>query len=187
MMRIITGSAKGARLETLEGEATRPTAERTKQAVFNILQFDVEGRKVLDLFGGSGQMALEALSRGAESAVLIDSSRKAAAAIKRNIELCGAEENTRLLITEWQGALSSLKGQTFTLVFLDPPYRMLNAYADAPARLKAAGLLSEDALIVMEHAREAQLPDLPDGFELTDTRRYGDTCLSMVRLRSESE
>ena len=86
MMRIITGKAKGIRLATLEGEATRPTAERTKEAVFSMLQFDIEDRRVLDLFAGSGQMGLEALSRGAHSAVLVDHAKAAISVIKQNIE-----------------------------------------------------------------------------------------------------
>ena len=85
-MRIITGSAKGTRLETLDGEMTRPTSERVKEAIFSMIQFDVEGKRILDLFGGSGQLGLEALSRGADIATFVDSSRDAAELIKRNAQ-----------------------------------------------------------------------------------------------------
>ena len=86
MMRIITGKAKGIRLKTLEGEATRPTSERAKEAVFSMIQFEIEGRTVLDLFGGSGQLALEALSRGASSAIVSDASKAAVDVIRKNAE-----------------------------------------------------------------------------------------------------
>ena len=85
-MRVITGSARGAKLKTLEGLATRPTSDRVKEAIFNIIQFDIEGRRVLDLFGGSGQLAIEALSRGADYAVLVDQSAEAVKVIKDNLK-----------------------------------------------------------------------------------------------------
>ena len=91
MLRIITGTAKGKRIITLEGEATRPTSERIKEAVFSSIQFDVENRRVLDLFAGSGQLGLEALSRGASFSMFVDSSREALEVVKRNIKLCGFE------------------------------------------------------------------------------------------------
>ena len=104
-MRIIGGQWRGRRLFAPEGMETRPTSDKVREALFNIIRGDVWGAHVLDLFAGSGALALEALSRGAEFAVLTDASRKASAAIKRNIELCGAQEQTRLLTTEWQGAV----------------------------------------------------------------------------------
>lgn len=186
-MRIIGGEWKGRRLFAPEGMDTRPTSDKVREALFSIIQTHVPDARVLDLFAGSGALSLEALSRGAEAAVLIDSSRKAAAAIRRNIELCGAAEYAKLIPSEWQAAISLLKGQSFSLVFLDPPYRLTDSYRDAADRLIREGLLSDDALIVMEHNREAVLPPLNPALELYSTRRYGDTCLSLVRRRSEAE
>ena len=186
-MHIIAGERRGAQLFAPKGMDTRPTQAKVKESLFNIIQAYVPDANVLDLFAGSGSLSLEALSRGAEFAAMIDSSRKAAAAIKRNIELCGAEEYTKLFTCEWQAALPLLRGQQFSLVFLDPPYKLTGAYADVVNRLLAEDMLREDALIVMEHARDAVLPELPGGVELCDTRRYGDTCLSLVRRRCEEE
>ena len=123
MMRIITGSARGTKLETLEGENTRPTSERAKMAIFNTLQFDIEGRKVLDLFGGSGQMALEALSRGAASAFICEADNAAFEVIKRNARKTKLFDRVRLVCTDYKSALRSLSGkEKFNIIFLDPPY-----------------------------------------------------------------
>ena len=186
-MRIIGGQWRGRRLFAPEGMETRPTSDKVREALFNIIRNDVFDARIWDVFAGSGALSLEALSRGAEFAVLTDASRKAAASIKRNIELCGAGEQTKLMVTEWQGAVSSLRGQKFSLVFLDPPYKLTSAYADVVKRLLEEKMLTDDALIVMEHSRDAALPELPDEVELYDTRRYGDTCLSLVRVRGAEE
>ena len=126
-MRIITGKAKGIRLATLEGENTRPTSERTKEAVFSMIQFELEGRRVLDLFSGSGQMGLEALSRGAAAAVMVDHSKAAVSVIKQNVMKTKLEGAT--VVTA--DSLEYLRGEgrrrnesaKFDIVFLDPPYR----------------------------------------------------------------
>ena len=123
MMRIITGSARGTKLETLEGDNTRPTAERVKEAVFSMIQFDIEGRAVLDLFAGSGQLGLEALSRGAERATMIDSSRDAVGIIMENAKKTHLFEKCRISCTEYSTFLKSAGGkETYDIVFLDPPY-----------------------------------------------------------------
>jgi len=186
-MRIIGGQWRGRRLFAPDGMDTRPTSDRVREALFNIIRNEVFDAKIWDVFAGSGALTLESLSRGAASSVLTETSRKAAAAIKRNIDLCGASEQTRLIVAEWQTAVSMLRGQTFSLIFLDPPYRLTAAYHDVIRRLLDEHMLTDDALIVMEHAREAVLPALPEEVELYDTRRYGDTCLSLVRLRGEEE
>ena len=186
-MRIIGGQWRGRRLYAPEGMETRPTSDKVREALFNIIRNDVFDAIVFDAFAGSGALSLEALSRGAEFAVMTDASRKAASAIKRNIELCGAGEKTKLLVSEWQAAVPSLRGKRFSLVFLDPPYKLTSAYHDVVRRLLDEDMLSEDALIVMEHAKDAVLPELPAEVELFDTRKYGDTCLSLVRRRGEAE
>ncbi|MCD8311888.1 MAG: 16S rRNA (guanine(966)-N(2))-methyltransferase RsmD [Firmicutes bacterium] len=123
-MRIITGEAKGRRLETLDGEETRPTSERVKEAMFSMIQFDIEGRRVLDLFGGSGQLALEALSRGAEYAVIIDSNPAAAEVIKRNAKSTRLDARCRVSATEYDAFLKYAAGrESFDIIFLDPPYK----------------------------------------------------------------
>lgn len=139
MMRIITGSARGRRLKTLDGMDVRPTAEKVKEAVFSAIQFDIEGRRILDAFAGSGQLGLEALSRGAKSAVFLDSSEKAIAVVKENIAACGFEKQAKLLHTDAVMYLMSCR-ETFDIAFVDPPYatefysEILNAVASVMAR-----------------------------------------------------
>ena len=121
-MRIITGKARGTNLYTLPGSTTRPTADRVKEAVFSMLQFDIEGRSVLDLFGGSGQLALEALSRGARDAVIADSQRGAIDIIKKNAEKTKLSSGCTIMLSDWKETLRRLSGKKFDIVFLDPPY-----------------------------------------------------------------
>lgn len=162
MMRIITGSARGVRLETLAGEdVTRPTAERAKQAVFSAIQFEVEGRQVLDLFGGSGQMGLEALSRGAASCMFVDASEEAIALIKRNAQKTRLFDRSRFLVSDYRNYLRKARGRAaFDLVFLDPPYA-LRALPDALTRLLDGGLVAPDCIFVCESAE----PDIFEGHE----------------------
>ena len=116
MMRIITGKARGIRLKTLEGEATRPTAERVKEAVFSMLQFDLEGRSVLDLFSGSGQMALEALSRGADEAILVDRSKSAIRIIEKNAEKCRFTSRCQIYNFDALDYIRRNKGRKFDII-----------------------------------------------------------------------
>ena len=123
MMRIITGTARGIKLVTLEGETTRPTAERVKEAVFSMLQFELEGRAVLDLFAGSGQLGLEALSRGSAKATLIDSSREAADVIMENAKKTRLFDRCRISCTDWASFVRGAAGrEKYDVIFLDPPY-----------------------------------------------------------------
>ncbi len=186
-MRIIGGQWRGRRLFAPEGMETRPTSDKVREALFNIIRSDVPNARIFDVFAGSGALSLEALSRGAEFSVMTDASRKAVSAIKRNVELCGAQQQVRVLTTQWQGALSSLRGEQFSLIFLDPPYRMVEAYAEVPQKLIELNMLSEDALFVMEHSRDAVLPEMPEPLEIYDTRRYGDTCLTLARLKGDAQ
>jgi len=181
-MRIIAGDARGRRLFAPEGAETRPTADRVRESLFNILGARVRGAVVLDLFAGSGALALEALSRGAAFAALCDVSRDAARVIERNIALVRAEDRTLLVRSDWRLALPRLRGRRFTLVFLDPPYRLTGAYAEAAGALLALDLLDDRAVLVMERAAKAPLT-LPGGFEAFDERRYGDTAVALVRRK----
>ncbi len=154
MMRIITGSARGVKLETLEGETTRPTAERFKEALFSMIQFDVEGRDVLDLFGGSGQLGLEALSRGAASATFIDSSREAADVIIANARSCKLFDKCRISAMDSLAYLRSASGkQDFDIIFLDPPYAA-GLIPDCLRLIANGDILSEGGVIACETAEE---------------------------------
>jgi 16S rRNA (guanine966-N2)-methyltransferase len=123
-MRVITGSARGASLKAPEGLDTRPTGEKVKEAVFSMLQFELEGRRVLDLFAGSGQLGIEALSRGAASAVFVDSGRAALDAVKQNVEHVRFTDRARIINSDCVTYLASLaaRGESFDIVFIDPPY-----------------------------------------------------------------
>ena len=173
MLRIITGTAKGKKLKTLEGEATRPTSERIKEAVFSSIQFDVESRRVLDLFAGSGKMGLEALSRGAESVMFIDSAREAMEIVKENARTTGFFDRCRYLVSDWRNYIRKASGrEKFDLVFVDPPYAM-QCSVDAAKRLGEAGLLAKGAIVVLESGEEDIDLSALVGFEVTKSTRYG--------------
>ena len=182
-MRVISGKAKGIQLQTPQGMLTRPTTDRVKEALFSILQFDLPGARVLDLFGGTGAMALEALSRGAAHAVIVDSAREAIRAIQKNAEGVlkdALNERAKIIRADYRAAIDAMPEVRFDLVFLDPPYRMTDAYADALTRLRGRGLLNADCICLLERAADARIL-LPDGFECTDVRTYGGTSVEFVR------
>ena len=178
-MRVITGTARGRKLKTPENYDIRPTTDNVKESVFNIIQFDIEGRRVLDLFAGTGQLGIECLSRGAESAVFCDVSKKAVAAVKRNIELMRCADRTRVVQGDWRSAVAG----RYSLVFIDPPYRLTEVYAQAADALISGGHLTGDALIVMERAADKPIKGLDERFEIIDERKYRDTALTFVRIR----
>ncbi len=174
-MRIITGSAKGKKLITLEGESTRPTSERIKEAIFSSIQFEVEGRVVLDLFAGSGQMGLEALSRGAQKATFIDSSREAMEVVKQNSKSTGFFEKCHYLVSDWRNYIRKASGrEQYDLVFVDPPYAM-ECCADAAALLAEKELIIPGALVVLESGEEEIAPDDERllGYEVIKSTHYG--------------
>ena len=185
-MRIIAGEAKGRKLYAPGGEDTRPTADRIRESVFGILGPRVLEARVLDLFGGTGALALEALSRGAARATIVDSSVKAIACIRRNAEaVLGADmARAEIFRADYRQAIERL-AQPFDLVFLDPPYRMETAYGDALTRLRQRGLLAEGALAILERA-EARAIALPEGFSVRDVRRYGETCVEFIAEGEEA-
>ena len=190
MMRIITGSAKGKRLETLEGEATRPTSERIKEAIFSSIQFEIEGRRVLDLFAGSGQMGLEALSRGASRATFIDSSREAMEIVKKNARITGLDDNCHYLVSDWKNYIRKASGrEQFDLVFVDPPYAM-KCCAEAADYLAEREVIIPGALVVLESGEEEILPEDERlrGFEVIKSTHYGKkTILNILVYHGREE
>ena len=170
-MRIISGEAKGRTIEAPSGRNTRPTLDRVRENIFNMIQGDVPGSRTLDLFAGSGALSLEALSRGAVYAVLADNDRKACETQRKNIDRLGFGERTRILHCDWKAAVSALKAEenAFDLVFLDPPYRMTDLRELFRHLLP---LLAPDALIVLEHEAEKS-PLATDDFKVVKERSWG--------------
>lgn len=180
MMRIITGAARGKPLDTLPGTATRPTSERVKAAIFSSLQFELAGRRVLDLFAGSGQMGLEALSRGAATATFADAAPEAIAVVKENARRCGFFDASRFLISDYRNVIRKAAGRDlYDLVFIDPPYAM-NAAGDAVLRLLEAGILAKGAIIVTEAGSEPLFETLPAGLTVRKTARYSVSYVTIL-------
>ncbi|MBQ7335346.1 MAG: 16S rRNA (guanine(966)-N(2))-methyltransferase RsmD [Clostridia bacterium] len=185
MMRIITGKARGVRLATLEGETTRPTAERTKEAIFSMLQFELQEARVLDLFAGSGQLALEALSRGAAQAVLCDASKNAIRIIRTNAEKTRLLPQCEIICTDYRTLLMQrLRGcAPFDLVFLDPPYAQ-KLVPSALDLLYSGGYLHKDSKIICEtaDARDALGGAKQEHlFEVLRVSHYGAACVTILK------
>lgn len=178
-MRIIAGNARGRTFDAPKGMDTRPTLDRVRENVFNILQMKVRGAKVLDLFSGSGAMAFEAISRGAEAAVLVDCDRNAHTVQKQNALKLHLSEQCTILHCDWKQALQQLagRGERFGVVFLDPPYAMHDM---TPVLEALSAVINDDAVIVLEHEAKT-FPSTPDGFELYDSRKYGVAGVSFFR------
>lgn len=187
-MRIITGSAKGIRLKTLEGDATRPTAERVKEAVFSMIQFDIEGRRVLDLFSGSGQMALEALSRGAASAVMVDMNRDAVKIMEENALKTKLFPQCKIWRMDYMDYIRRNHGEVFDIVFLDPPYAA-HLYRPALQSLLQYKMLKPTTLIVCESGEEEIFDGdetLASQFKIVKSSRYSRTFITVFSLKSEA-
>lgn len=176
-MRVITGIARGRKLKELQGTETRPTTDKVKESLFNIIQFDIEGRRVLDLFGGTGQLGIECLSRGAARCTFVDHRREAAALIRENLALCRLEEGARVVQGDFLSFLSGC-GEKFDLILMDPPYGrgLLEKALEAVA---AIDILSEHGIMVCESAAETPLPELPEPYRRGKDYRYGKIKLTV--------
>ena len=175
-MRVITGSARGRRLKELEGLETRPTTGKVKEALFSVIQFDIEGRRVLDLFAGTGQLVIEALSRGAECAVFVERLRDALQVIRENLEACGMTDKARVVNGD---AMSYLKsGEKFDLIFLDPPYAS-GLLEQALEEIVRFDICRRHGIIVAESAADKTLPPLAGPYALYREYRYGKIKLTV--------
>ena len=187
MMRIITGKARGVSLATLEGSATRPTSERAKEAIFSGIQFELTDKTVLDLFAGSGQMGLEAVSRGARSAVLCDSSRDAVKIIQTNAERTRLADSCEIFCSDALSLLRTLRGRRkFDFVFLDPPYA-LHIIPQILDALCEERLISVGSKVICETAAESGEEILPSsaGWETLKVSRYGAAKVTVIEYRGE--
>jgi 16S rRNA (guanine966-N2)-methyltransferase len=179
LLRIIAGRLKGRRLHTLRGSVIRPTADRVREALFNILGPKPVGATVLDLFSGTGALGIEAISRGARTALFVDSHADALALLRDNLKTCGLETCTRVVRWNVTDNLNGLRpfGPVFDLVFMDPPYRR-ELVQPVLTGLSRAQLLAADGLVVVEHAPEETIDPNAAGMRLEDQRRYGRTRIS---------
>ena len=183
-MRVISGLAKGTLLHSLEGNNTRPTLDRVKEALFNILQNNIRDAKVLDLFSGSGALAIESLSRGAEYAVLNDRSIEATKIIQRNLEKTHLTEKANVLTKDYKKTIQDLKGNKFDIIFIDPPYAQ-NIAVDAVKMIIQADLLSNDGIIIIETDDETrEIKELENiSINIYDLREYGRVKLIFLNLK----
>ena len=178
-MRVITGTAKGKRLKTPEGLLTRPTAERVKEAVFSSIQFEIQQSKFLDLFAGSGQMGIEALSRGATTAVFVDSRREACKLVSENLKLAGFEKQGKVIQSDY---MTFLKGchEKFDIIFLDPPYAEV-FLENSLKSITEIDILADCGIIICERpADKLQDIDIP-GLTRVKDHKYGKTWVTLFR------
>ncbi len=182
-MRVITGIAKGKKLEGLSGNEVRPTTDRVKEAVFSAIQFWLEGKKFLDLYGGSGQMGIEALSRKACSAVFVDDRRESIEIINRNLKHVGLEPNAKVVNMNAKSYLESTS-ETFDITFLDPPYYSGEIQKVLPLLVN---LMSKDGVIICENPSDEKLPDEVGNFILCKNRVYGKIKISIYCRKDVEE
>lgn len=174
-MRVVAGIAKGKRLKELKGKEVRPTSDRVKEAIFSVIQFCIEEQKFLDLFSGTGQMGIEALSRKASKAVFVDSRRESIEIIKRNLKLVDLYGNASVLNTDAQTFLSGTD-ETFDIAFLDPPYYSGEIQKVFP---KLTKVMSENGIIICENPVDEELPQFVENFALHKVYRYGKIKVSI--------
>lgn len=185
-MRVIGGSLKGKKLFSAKGLNLRPTSDRVKESIFDILQDQFQGWNVLDLFAGTGALGIEALSRGAKRAVFVEGNKRSLGALRRNIEECRLKEQSEVLGREVQATIKILeaRGESFELIFLDPPYgrglarRILEA-------LSGNSIVTPDTLVVAEHSISEGIESIPS-LKRIDLRKYGRTLISFFRPEKES-
>ena len=181
-MRVIAGSAKGRGLKTLAGKNTRPTTDKVKEAIFNILTPYLQGGTVLDLYAGTGGLSIEALSRGMSYAVLVDHNRQSLEIIKENLVSCGFSEVAEVYKNDAERALKALakRGIKFDLVFLDPPYRRVN-YQQLLEKFRQFELVKSQGIIVVEHDANELLAEMADSYSVIKRVSYGQIGLTVYK------
>ena len=178
-MRVITGKARGVSLKTPDGMRTRPTADRVKEALFSIINFDIPSAKVLDLFGGTGQLGIEALSRGADRAVFVDAREDACKLIRENLTRTKLQSTAQVVRSDYMDYLNRCREQ-FSIIFLDPPYA--EEYLEKSLkRITEIDILQSGGIIVTERPLGKELPWEFDGFQRSKDYKYGKTLLTIYR------
>jgi len=187
-MRIISGASKGRKLATPKSETLRPTSDRVKESIFNILGEEVEGKLVLDLFAGTGNLGIEALSRGAKKAVFVERGRQALRLIQRNITQIGLKGRVEIIPRDANRAIGILKrkGEIFDLILMDPPYEK-GLIKRTLLKLNSHPIYHTDSILVIEHDRREPLPNILDGWNLVRERRLGDTMVSFLTPRERDQ
>ena len=180
-MRVIAGTAKGIQLSTPEGMQTRPTTDRVKEALFSIVQFDLPGARVLDLFGGTGQLGIEAMSRGASKAVFVDSRREACQLIRSNLKKTHFKAQSAVVQSDYMEYLNRCREQ-FDLILLDPPYAEV-FLENAIKRITEIDILQSGGIIVAERPLGKELPWEFEGFSRSRDYKYGKIILTLYRKR----
>ena len=178
-MRVITGKARGIQLKTPDGMLTRPTADRVKEALFSIINFDIPGAKVLDLFGGTGQLGIEALSRGAESAVFVDSREESCKLIRENLRRTKLEQNAKVIRSDYLDYLNRCR-ESYNIIILDPPYA--EVYLENALKLiTEIDILQSDGIIITERPLGKELPWDFEGYTRSKDYKYGKILLTIYR------
>ena len=178
-MRVIAGKAKGIALKTPEGMTTRPTADRVKEAMFSIIQFDLPGAAVLDLFGGTGQLGIEAVSRGAERSVFVDEGEQACRLIRENIRRAHMEQQCSVVRGDYLSYLSSCR-EKFRIILLDPPYAEV-FLETALKKISEIDILQSGGIIMAERPLGKELPLHMEGYTRSRDYKYGKILLTMFR------
>ncbi|MBZ5200325.1 16S rRNA (guanine(966)-N(2))-methyltransferase RsmD [Planomicrobium chinense] len=185
-MRVVAGTVKGIPLKAVPGTSTRPTTDKVKESIFNMIGPFFDGGNALDLFAGSGGLGIEALSRGIDKVIFTDKDRKAVDTIRANLEKTRLTDQAEVYKTDADRALKAIKKNNIQarLMFLDPPYHMEKAYGlmDKAAEM---GILTEDSIVVCEHAKEVELQDRTVFFERFKKELYGTTIISIYRFQGE--
>lgn len=182
-MRVITGTARGRKLKELQGLETRPTTDKVKESLFNIIQFDIEGRRVLDLFAGTGQLGIECLSRGAAHCTFVDLRREAVALVRENLEWTRLADQAAVVQGDYLAYLTRC-GEKFDLIFLDPPYES-GLLEKAVSTIAEIDILSDNGIMVCESGLEQELPAVAAPYEKGKDYRYGKIKLTVYRRSSD--
>ena len=187
-MRIISGTWRGRKLVTPRSHTLRPTSDRVKESLFNILRGGMEGNVVLDLFAGTGSLGIEALSRGAKKAIFVEKGREALQLIQKNLIQLGLEERSEILPKDVNRAIGILKqrGECFDLIMMDPPYEK-GLIQRTLMKLNSHQIYHKESILVIEHNRREPLPRILDGWNLIRERRIGDTVISFLTPREEDQ
>jgi len=185
-MRIISGTSKGRKLVTLKSPSLRPTSDRVKESIFNILREEIEGGMVLDLFAGTGNLGIEALSRGAKKVIFVEKGRHALGLILRNLAQFGLEGRSEVIPIDANRAIGILKqrGKTFDLIFMDPPYEK-GLIEKTLMKLSSHQIYHKDSILVVEHHRRELLPPIINGWNLIRQRQMGETVISFLTPRED--